>query len=287
MSNWYVYRHIRLDKNVPFYIGVGSRAKYVRAYECSKSMRSEYWCKIVAKTDYEVEILLDGLTKEEAVKKEVEFINLYKRTKDGGTLCNLTMGGEGMSGHQMSEESKAKISQKNKGKSVPLERRERIRQTNLSKVDDEFRKKCGLSMKGRKLSKEHIEAISKKNKGRVKSEEVRKRMSMAQKGRKLSPEHIEKIVQMNTGRKHTEETKLKKSLKMRGRKGNPLTDETKEKLRQHNLGKKQSAETIEKRRLKAIGRKMSEETIERMKRAALIREANKRIKRNEKILENA
>ena len=48
-----VYRHIRLDKNVPFYIGIGN-SKY-RATK--KDSRNEIWQNIVSKTNYKVEII--------------------------------------------------------------------------------------------------------------------------------------------------------------------------------------------------------------------------------------
>ena len=56
----YVYRHIRLDKNEPFYIGIGKIPNYKRAY--LKSIRNIIWKQIVAKTDYEIEILFDNLS---------------------------------------------------------------------------------------------------------------------------------------------------------------------------------------------------------------------------------
>ena len=53
----YVYRHIRLDKNEPFYIGIGAHLK--RAYE--KTKRNKFWYNVVAKTEYNVEILFYDL----------------------------------------------------------------------------------------------------------------------------------------------------------------------------------------------------------------------------------
>ena len=55
----YLYRHIRKDLNIPFYIGIGSDDKYQRAN--SKTHRNSHWLYIVNKTDYEVEILLDEI----------------------------------------------------------------------------------------------------------------------------------------------------------------------------------------------------------------------------------
>lgn len=102
----YVYRHIRLDKNVPFYIGIGSDSdgKYERAFKKTRG-NNRHWTNITNKIPYEVEIVLDDLTWEKACSKEIEFISLYGRFDLGkGTLVNLTHGGEGVLGLKMSEE---------------------------------------------------------------------------------------------------------------------------------------------------------------------------------------
>lgn len=91
----YIYRHIRLDKNEPFYIGRSSTDDgYKRSREWHN--RNTLWNRVVAKTDYEIEIMMDDLSEEESVKKEMEFIELYGR-KDAGTgiLCNMSDGGDG------------------------------------------------------------------------------------------------------------------------------------------------------------------------------------------------
>ncbi len=92
----YVYRHIREDKNTPFYIGIGSDDYFYRAKEIKR--RNAHWNNITNKTKWYYEILVNNLTYEEAKLKEIEFIELYKRTADGGTLVNKTKGGEGTLG---------------------------------------------------------------------------------------------------------------------------------------------------------------------------------------------
>ena len=109
----YFYRHIRLDKNEPFYIGIGSDAKYKRAN--SINPRTKHWKNIISKTEYRVDIVMDNLSWDEACEKEKEFIAIYKRNCDGGILCNLTIGGEGAFGRILSEETKSKISKKVSG----------------------------------------------------------------------------------------------------------------------------------------------------------------------------
>jgi hypothetical protein len=92
----YVYRHIRLDKNEVFYIGIGIGYYFQRADQ--KTKRSKFWHYIADKTEWYSEIMVQGLTREQAELKEIEFIALYGRKKDGGTLCNITFGGDGSFG---------------------------------------------------------------------------------------------------------------------------------------------------------------------------------------------
>ena len=123
----YVYRHIRLDKNEPFYIGIGSDAKYQRADYKGLKGRNRYWHRIVGKTDYEVEIILDDLTFEESLKKEQEFIALYGRVNNKtGILCNLTDGGEGAKGYITTEESKVKQRNAKLGKTLSEKHKESL-----------------------------------------------------------------------------------------------------------------------------------------------------------------
>jgi hypothetical protein len=93
----YVYRHVRLDTNQPFYIGVGLREdKFFRARQTGK--RNKHWNNIVSKTKFRVDILFEDVENDFALEKEKEFISIYKRKDDGGTLCNITLGGEGTLG---------------------------------------------------------------------------------------------------------------------------------------------------------------------------------------------
>ena len=119
----YVYRHIRVDTNMPFYIGIGSDTTYKRAF--TKDRRNPHW-KNIAKKGYTVEILLDNLSWVEACEKEKEFIQLYGRTDIGtGVLCNKTDGGEGFLGikkdpfSESEKQRKANISKSKTGKKRP------------------------------------------------------------------------------------------------------------------------------------------------------------------------
>lgn len=148
----YVYRHIRLDKNVPFYIGIcrnGKDTNFARAYSCNSYHRNKIWFRIYSKTKIEVEILFDDVSEEFAKAKEIEFISLYKRIIDGGTLANLTLGGDGVKGFK-----NPKLAERNK---------------------------TGI-WKGKKHTEETKMKMSLAGKGVCKSEEWKANMSKAKKG---------------------------------------------------------------------------------------------------------
>lgn len=90
----YLYRHIRLDTNKPFYIGIGSdiKGRYTRAYQ--KNNRNVDWYSIIKQTSYKVEIMLDGLPLNQLYESEKFFINYYGRVQDGGLLVNKSLGGK-------------------------------------------------------------------------------------------------------------------------------------------------------------------------------------------------
>ena len=167
----YVYRHIRLDKNEPFYIGIGSDKKHNRAY--TNDSRNKIWKSITSRTNYEVEILLENLTWDEACEKEIEFIDLYKRKCDNGILANLSKGGGGGAsgfkrdiesvkrsalnriGYKRSEESKRKMSESRKGIKFTEATKEKMRKRMMGnsytlgfKISNEHKAKISLAHKG-------------------------------------------------------------------------------------------------------------------------------------------
>jgi hypothetical protein len=183
----YVYRHIRLDKNEPFYIGIGSDSdgKYTRAK--SKENRNNHWNNIIDCTQYKIEILFDDLTWEEANEKEIELVALYGRRDLGlGNLVNLTNGGEGMVGYKHSEETRKKMSNSQIGKKLSEFTRKKMSDSRSGEKHIMF---------GKKLNESHIE--------------------------KLKENHWTKkegFMHPMYGKKHNEDTKQKMSEKAKGRK---------------------------------------------------------------------
>lgn len=173
-GKYYLYRHIRLDKNEPFYVGIGSKKdrnfititnEYERAF--IKHKRNKLWQNIINKTNYLVEIICESNDYPFIQEKEKEFIIIHKET-----LCNMTLGGEGTlgltpwnkgisiwdsrihpnTGKKLSEETckkkseSMKKSDKNlKGKKLPDWWKDKIRQTKLGGNNPMFGKKSRLA----------------------------------------------------------------------------------------------------------------------------------------------
>ena len=120
-NDWYLYAHKRFDKSEIFYIGIGKKKNYGRAYEFNEQKRNNIWNKIFNKTDIEVLILFDNISKETASQKEKELINLYGRIDlNEGSLCNMTDGGDGILNCKRTDITKRKLSLQKIGDKNPM-----------------------------------------------------------------------------------------------------------------------------------------------------------------------
>jgi len=239
MNKSYIYRHIRLDTNEVFYVGISTGRNYERANQ--KIKRNKHWHGVVAKCDYRVDIIMDGLSWEEAAKKEVEFIVLYgRRDLKTGTLVNLCDGGYGGS----------------VGRIISIETREKIRKANIGKrhigiiPSEETRIKMSIAGKRRKMSENTKEALR-----------------ICNTGKKLSSEHIEKI------RQNTKRQLIEKGHPMQG---HSHSVDAKIKIGIAQKGKIESIETRNKKALSHTGNKHSLETLAKMSEARKLYYENKR-----------
>lgn len=114
---FYLYKHIRLDNNQIFYVGIGhykesikdlnKGLKYKRAH--AKTKRNNFWNHVVNKTKYKVEIILELDDYDIIRELEKDFIKLYGRRDKGlGELVNLTDGGDGSINVYITDEIKEK-----------------------------------------------------------------------------------------------------------------------------------------------------------------------------------
>lgn len=166
---FYIYKHTRPDTNEIFYIGKGNTLKksHEERYKAS-SGRNKFWKAIVAKNNgiFIPEILC--YCDSESLINELEryYIKLYGRRSCGeGTLCNMTDGGDGSIGLNVSLETRIKLSKKFSGKNHPNYGKKLSKETCLKK--SESMKISEKSLKGKKLPEWWREKIRKSKYGEL------------------------------------------------------------------------------------------------------------------------
>lgn len=139
-----VYCHKRPTDGEVFYVGKGCAGRASRS-----DSRNNYWNNIVEKHGgFDVEVIAENLTEAEALKFEVALIKGLRKT--GANLCNLTDGGEGISGFKHSEETKRRMRITNKFKAK-----------SGHKLSEDHRKKLSLAKSGKPASKLNVVASAK------------------------------------------------------------------------------------------------------------------------------
>jgi hypothetical protein len=224
VSEFYAYELKRKDTGTVFYVGKGSGNRY-------KSKRRNSYCTAVAnKYGYEVNIVFRDPDEGFIFLLEQELIHKYKLL--GIPLTNMTEGGEGMSGHIPSEETRAKRIASLKGLPKSAEHRMNLAKSALGrKVSLETKLKLSLVLKGKTSAmkgKKHTEAAKKKISEGITG------IKNPFYGRTHTKESIALIREGNIGRKESDETRKRKSLskmgKLNNRTGLPIPEE--QKLRQ-------------------------------------------------------
>lgn len=101
MRGYVVYIHTRQDNRKVFYVGIGSTRG--RAYD--EHSRSADWKEVLKETFFDVSIVADNLSKEEAEIMEEMLIQSIGMEN----LKNKTTGGAGASGYQHTDQTKKRI----------------------------------------------------------------------------------------------------------------------------------------------------------------------------------
>lgn len=212
---YYEFTDFSLDFE-PIYIGKGKGLRPTKHYTLYKSNNNRFYSKMKSIVDgglkSEFILLKENLTESEAFECEKNLIKLIGRIENGGTLTNLTDGGEGQSGFKFSEETKKKMSDIRLGKKI-------------GPMSDEVKLKISISkigkiskMKGKKL--EEIVGIERAKDIKKKQSEIASNRfgdSNGMYGRSHSEESKEKMSQKtikkfgkdnpNYGRDYKEEEK--------------------------------------------------------------------------------
>lgn len=226
----YVYKHIRLDNDKIFYIGIGSDSDFKRAN--TKDGRNEYWKNVVNKHGYRVEIFQENISWEDACRIEKELILLFGRKNNGsGLLVNMTDGGDGVVGLVHTIEHRKKNSDANKGRKKSIEFIIKAKNRHTS---NETKEKIRASLIGRHHSEETKQKIrdALKNKmcgennpfyGKTHSDINKEKIRDSRSGTIMSAETKEKISRANLNkiRPHSEETKKKMSISSKKRNAVP------------------------------------------------------------------
>lgn len=144
MNKFYVYRYIRLDTEMPFYVGKGCGRRAGK-----RTRHNEYCQRIMAKAGFRIEYIMKGLSEQAALNKETEFITMYKRI--GLCEANLLKGKDslkagfrgGFHGKKHSTKTKALIKKSMTGSKNPFhgkkhsaETKEKLRATKGTKILD-------------------------------------------------------------------------------------------------------------------------------------------------------
>jgi group I intron endonuclease len=146
---WCVYMHTNKINN-KVYVGITCRSVQERwkgGYRYAEDQPVFHRAiKKYGWDGFEHIIFAEHLTKEEAINMEIALIALYKtncrRYRNPSYGYNMTDGGEGCSGHVVSEESRKKMSEARKGIVFSEETIQKMREAQLGrKHTDETKKK--------------------------------------------------------------------------------------------------------------------------------------------------
>jgi len=197
--HYYTYAYLREDRT-PYYIGKGKEG---RIYSKQKNIKPP-------KDKSRIIFLKKNLTEGEAFRHEIYMIDVFGR-KDLGTgiLHNRTDGGEGSSGCIPSDETRRKLSEAGKGKTLSEEHRRKLSEASKGEKNHNY---------GKPKSEETRRKLSEAKKGKTASEESRKKMSESGKVKIFSEEHRRNLSQWQIGKTLSEETRRKISEAAKGRK---------------------------------------------------------------------
>ncbi len=126
MNKYYVYLHKLKDTDIVFYVGKGSGNRAFNLH-----LRSKYHKNIVKKYGCSIEVIKTGLTQDQAFALEIELIKYYKSINQA--KVNLTLGGEGCLGRNISAQTRSKIANSLTGFKHSIATLEKMKKSKLGK----------------------------------------------------------------------------------------------------------------------------------------------------------
>ena len=201
-KDFYVYEHWRPDKNIVFYVGLGTGRRCNVMYK--RDMQHDRIQKKLARQGQtvEVRIIASGLTREEAATREIERIAYWLSL--GVKLVNRTSGGE--SGYRVCDETRELQRQRKIGKKLSTEHRAKIAAaTRIALSSPEVRARISAGIKRALQDPEVMAKLIKASRSQIRTPEHNAKIAAAHKGKKLSPEHAAKSRMASIGRKQTPE----------------------------------------------------------------------------------
>jgi group I intron endonuclease len=160
------------------YIGITSQKLSARFQNGQGYKKSKRFYGAIIKygwQNFSHEIIFDGLTKEEAEKKEIELISKY-RSNDRRYGYNIESGGNSVG--KINDETRAKISKAHIGKIL----------------SNETKKKLSVVHRKENLSEETLEKMSKSHIGKKQTDETKSKIGKKHKGKVNTPKAIEKMI---------------------------------------------------------------------------------------------
>ena len=168
--------YIHIFPNNKVYVGITQQKPTKRWQNGKGYVEQDYIYKAILKygwNNIQHQILHENLSLEEACELEKYYITTVYHSNDRNFGYNIDLGGT--SGNKMSEETRKKLSELNKGPKNPMYGK---------KIPEELRQKTSERFKKIPRTKEWYEKISKSLKGKKPSAKTREIWSKHRKGRK-------------------------------------------------------------------------------------------------------
>ena len=217
-SNHYVYEHWRLDKNEPFYVGMGRGRRARELYGRNRHHKNVQAKLARLNLAVDIRFVAKGITRAASIALEIERIAYWRSL--GIHLTNLTAGGEGS--NNPSAETRELMRQKKVGRKLTDEHKGKIAvKSREYAADPAFIERLSTAIKAANSTPEARDRASRHFKSMVRTPEHCAKIAAAKTGLKQSPEHAAKTRVASLGRTQTPEEIAKRAAANTGKKRTP------------------------------------------------------------------